>query len=254
MEIEDHGGGIRPEHLPHIFEPFFTTKPVGGGTGLGLSVSYGIVRDHGGSLEVESAVGRGSLFRVRLPVQSDRIGTDPLCDLRQRWPVTSAPHSFGFIQTTSIQPFCISSQVCKPQKTAFFGSGLRGLSAELSQRPIQVSLLPLGTCERLLEAVDALPAEVVVGHREHRLGPAVGVGQLVPGADAPEVHVRHERQDHRVGGERISHLPLVIRRPGRDAEEHVRQDVHLDRRAAGGFLARLIPTEDRSVCSVPSGV
>ena len=54
VEIEDHGCGISPEHLPHIFEPFFTTKPVGGGTGLGLSVSYGIVRDHGGSLEVES--------------------------------------------------------------------------------------------------------------------------------------------------------------------------------------------------------
>ena len=69
VEIEDHDGGIRPEHLPHIFEPFFTTKPVGDGTGLGLSVSYGIVRDHGGSLEVETAVGRGSVFRVRLPVR-----------------------------------------------------------------------------------------------------------------------------------------------------------------------------------------
>jgi signal transduction histidine kinase len=73
VEIEDHGGGIAPEHLPHIFEPFFTTKPVGVGTGLGLSVSYGIVRDHGGSLEVESAVGRGSVFRIRLP----RASTSP---------------------------------------------------------------------------------------------------------------------------------------------------------------------------------
>jgi signal transduction histidine kinase len=70
VEIEDHGGGISPEHLPHIFEPFFTTKPVGGGTGLGLSVSYGIVRDHGGALEVESTVGRGSLFRIRLPLHA----------------------------------------------------------------------------------------------------------------------------------------------------------------------------------------
>jgi two-component system, NtrC family, sensor kinase len=70
VEIEDHGGGICPEHLPHIFEPFFTTKPVGGGTGLGLSVSYGIVRDQGGTLEVESTVGQGSLFRVRLPLQA----------------------------------------------------------------------------------------------------------------------------------------------------------------------------------------
>ncbi len=80
VEIEDHDGGIRPEDLPHIFEPFFTTKPVGAGTGLGLSVSYGIVRDHGGSLEVESTVGQGSLFRVRLPVQA--TGTD-----KGPWPV-----------------------------------------------------------------------------------------------------------------------------------------------------------------------
>ena len=72
VEIEDHGGGISPEHLPHIFEPFFTTKPVGGGTGLGLSVSYGIVRDHGGALEVETAVGRGSLFRARFPLHAPR--------------------------------------------------------------------------------------------------------------------------------------------------------------------------------------
>ena len=67
VEIEDHGSGIRPEDLPHIFEPFFTTKPVGTGTGLGLSVSYGVVRDQGGTIEVESVVGRGSLFRIRLP-------------------------------------------------------------------------------------------------------------------------------------------------------------------------------------------
>ena len=80
VEIEDHGGGISPEHLPHIFEPFFTTKPVGGGTGLGLSVSYGIVRDHGGTLEVESTVGRGSLFRVRLPLH----------DSQDRRPLTAA--------------------------------------------------------------------------------------------------------------------------------------------------------------------
>jgi two-component system, NtrC family, sensor kinase len=67
VEIEDHGSGIRPEDLPHIFEPFFTTKPVGSGTGLGLSVSYGAVRDQGGTIEVESVLGQGSLFRIRLP-------------------------------------------------------------------------------------------------------------------------------------------------------------------------------------------
>lgn len=70
IEIRDEGCGIRPEHLPHIFEPFFTTKPVGSGTGLGLSVSYGIVRDHGGSIQAESQVDQGARFRVRLPFQA----------------------------------------------------------------------------------------------------------------------------------------------------------------------------------------
>ncbi len=76
VEIEDHGGGIRPEHLPHIFEPFFTTKPVGAGTGLGLSVSYGVVHDQGGTIEVESVVGKGSLFRIRLPLKPREVDAD----------------------------------------------------------------------------------------------------------------------------------------------------------------------------------
>ncbi|HEX8201535.1 MAG TPA: response regulator [Isosphaeraceae bacterium] len=67
VEVEDRGGGIRPEHRDHIFEPFFTTKPIGQGMGLGLSVSYGIVRDHGGSIDVQSEPQSGSTFRVRLP-------------------------------------------------------------------------------------------------------------------------------------------------------------------------------------------
>jgi signal transduction histidine kinase len=69
VEVTDDGCGIRPEHRSKLFEPFFTTKPVGQGTGLGLSVSFGIVRDHGGAIDVESEVGRGSTFRVRLPLK-----------------------------------------------------------------------------------------------------------------------------------------------------------------------------------------
>jgi signal transduction histidine kinase len=67
VSVEDEGGGIAPEHVPHVFEPFFTTKDVGEGTGLGLSVAYGIVRDHGGWIAVQSALGKGTQFRVYLP-------------------------------------------------------------------------------------------------------------------------------------------------------------------------------------------
>src|SRR5574341_865569 len=66
-EVRDTGMGIAPEALRHVFEPFFTTKDVGKGTGLGLAVSYGIVRAHGGELTVESRPGDGAVFRVRLP-------------------------------------------------------------------------------------------------------------------------------------------------------------------------------------------
>ncbi len=66
IEVRDEGIGISEENINHIFEPFFTTKDVGSGTGLGLAVAYGIVRDHGGWIEVESALGKGSLFRVFL--------------------------------------------------------------------------------------------------------------------------------------------------------------------------------------------
>lgn len=69
IEIQDTGKGIPPEDLKRIFEPFFTTKPVGKGTGLGLSVSYGIVKNHGGLFEVTSETGKGTSFRIRLPVK-----------------------------------------------------------------------------------------------------------------------------------------------------------------------------------------
>jgi signal transduction histidine kinase len=67
VEVGDTGAGIPPQVLPHIFDPFFTTKPIGEGTGLGLAVSCRIVADHGGQIDVESNVGRGSVFRVSLP-------------------------------------------------------------------------------------------------------------------------------------------------------------------------------------------
>jgi signal transduction histidine kinase/CheY-like chemotaxis protein len=63
----DTGTGIPPENVQNIFDPFFTTKEVGEGTGLGLSVSYGIIKAHGGDIEVESQVGKGTTFIIKLP-------------------------------------------------------------------------------------------------------------------------------------------------------------------------------------------
>lgn len=71
VEVIDTGTGIPPENIPRLFDPFFTTKPVGKGTGLGLSVSFKIVEKHRGRIEVHSEEGKGSTFRVILPVQPD---------------------------------------------------------------------------------------------------------------------------------------------------------------------------------------
>ncbi|ROQ90742.1 two-component system sensor histidine kinase NtrB [Desulfosoma caldarium] len=73
IAVSDTGTGIDPKHLPRIFDPFFTTKSTGEGTGLGLSVSYGIVKDHGGEILVASELGKGSVFTVRLPVPSEKL-------------------------------------------------------------------------------------------------------------------------------------------------------------------------------------
>ena len=68
VSIKDTGYGIEEKNLSRIFDPFFTTKPTGEGTGLGLSVSYGIVKSHGGDITVTSEPGKGSEFVISLPV------------------------------------------------------------------------------------------------------------------------------------------------------------------------------------------
>ncbi len=72
FEVQDNGCGIAKEHLARVFDPFYTTKPVGKGTGLGLSISYGIVQKHNGQITVRTEPGRGTTFRVQLPIEQPR--------------------------------------------------------------------------------------------------------------------------------------------------------------------------------------
>ncbi|MDX2012107.1 MAG: ATP-binding protein [Myxococcaceae bacterium] len=78
VAVRDTGQGIEPDVLPHIFDPFFTTKPVGQGTGLGLSICHSIVTSLGGTIGVESTPGRGSTFKVTLPVAPPEFRRSPV--------------------------------------------------------------------------------------------------------------------------------------------------------------------------------
>ncbi|HSO18389.1 MAG TPA: ATP-binding protein, partial [Desulfosarcina sp.] len=80
LSIADTGHGIDPRVIDKIFDPYFTTKTQGKGTGLGLAVVYGIVKDHGGFLQVDSEVGQGSTFSVHLPILNDAGEENPSAD------------------------------------------------------------------------------------------------------------------------------------------------------------------------------
>jgi len=74
VQVSDTGCGIAKENIGKVFDPFFTTKPVGKGTGLGLSIAYGIVSEHNGKIEIESEIGKGTTFTVRLPAGDSQDG------------------------------------------------------------------------------------------------------------------------------------------------------------------------------------
>lgn len=70
VSVSDTGSGIAPENIHRIFDPFYTTKPIGKGTGLGLSIAHDIIKKHGGMIDVESQLGKGTTFTIRLPIRA----------------------------------------------------------------------------------------------------------------------------------------------------------------------------------------
>ncbi len=78
IEVADSGTGIAPEHLHRVYDPFFTTKPARQGTGLGLAVTYGIIQEHGGSIEVTNRSGGGAQFRIELPLAKIAAAQQPV--------------------------------------------------------------------------------------------------------------------------------------------------------------------------------
>jgi len=74
VQIQDTGHGIPRKHLNHIYDPFFTTKAMGEGTGMGLSIVYGVVKNHQGKIKVHSDVGKGTTFTIQFPLTASKSG------------------------------------------------------------------------------------------------------------------------------------------------------------------------------------
>jgi signal transduction histidine kinase len=80
VEIQDNGNGIQKDVLPKIFDPFFTTKPIGQGTGMGLSIAYKIIQEHGGKLLVDTETGIGTVFTILLPIKAAQPAAEAVND------------------------------------------------------------------------------------------------------------------------------------------------------------------------------
>lgn len=143
VEITDTGSGIDAETKAHLFEPFFTTKPVGKGTGLGLSTAYGIVKQSGGSIEVDSVPGEGATFRVYFPIAEEN--TSP-----RRAPKISSPgeHGSETVLVVEDQP-SIRDVLCEFLES----SGYRVLQAQNGGQALDIAKHHLGSIDVLVTDV-----------------------------------------------------------------------------------------------------
>ncbi|MGH9665746.1 MAG: ATP-binding protein, partial [Bryobacteraceae bacterium] len=147
LSVSDTGSGMTPAASDHLFEPFFTTKAPGRGTGLGLSTSYGIVRQHGGDFQVFSEAGKGTTFRVFLPV----AGTAPAP------PVRVARQSAGISRTETILLVEDEDGVRHVISEMLSGEGYRVLAAGGPEEGIQL-------CRDHPGAIHLLVSDVIMPH------------------------------------------------------------------------------------------
>ncbi|CAG0993006.1 two-component system, NarL family, sensor histidine kinase EvgS [Phycisphaerales bacterium] len=156
ISVRDTGAGMSPEVRARVFEPFFTTKPAGSGTGLGLSVAHGIVQEHGGWIEVESAPGEGSKFTIVLPLASDH---DPALQI-------------GVLPETIHRPHGGRAMVLEPNQLV---------------RAVLMSMLEaLGYEVTAFESAEEAMSRAPEGDGFH-----IVVGERLPGADGWREFVRH---------------------------------------------------------------
>jgi PAS domain S-box-containing protein len=143
--VTDTGVGMSPETQEHLFEPFFTTKDVGKGTGLGLATCYGIVTQSGGSIEVTSALGNGSTFRIRLPAGQ-------AADLAHEPPVT-APSTTPAPQGRTVLLAEDDPLVREFTTMALRRGGYQVLMAHDGAKALQLAKVHTGTIDLLLTDV-----------------------------------------------------------------------------------------------------
>jgi two-component system, cell cycle sensor histidine kinase and response regulator CckA len=143
LKVTDTGSGMDPTTLAHAFEPFFTTKPIGKGTGLGLSTVYGIVKQSGGGIRVESEPSQGSVFRIYLPATQDDEGRSSELFVENH--VAGGPET---ILLTEDEP-----DLRELTRIFLEGYGYKVLTAGSAEQAIQISDEFAGTIHLLLTDV-----------------------------------------------------------------------------------------------------
>jgi CheY-like chemotaxis protein len=206
LSIADSGIGMSAETKAHIFEPFFTTKPAGKGTGLGLATVYGIVKQSGGYIWVDSEVGRGATFRVYFP----RVGT-PLAAMKTVTPVEPPWRGSGTILVVEDDP-SVQRLVCRVLATR----GYEVIAAANGEEALHLAAAHRGTIHLLLtDVVMPRMGGRELAERATRLRPELRV--LFMSGYTDDAVVRHGVVEDKVGFVHKPFTPDTIERRVRDA-------------------------------------